>query len=54
MVGSRILIFIPRPEKTGPEGGGGQGDQIFGIPIFLSKGPPLKSGAGHFLFYVTF
>ena len=38
-VGSGILIFCPRPEKTGPEGGAGPGGiQKFGISIFFIKG----------------
>ena len=54
-IGSGILIFCPRPEKMGPEGGAGQGsDQNFGISTFLIKGTPLKSGACHSLSYATF
>ena len=42
-VGSGILIFGPRHEKTGPEGGaGGRGDQNFGISIFFVKRTPPK------------
>ena len=44
-VGSGILIFGPRPEKTGPEGGAGQGaDKNFGISTFFIKGTPAKIG----------
>ena len=56
-LGSRISIFVPRPEKTGPEGRAGQGpNKDFGILTFFIKGtpPPLKLVAGHFLFYATF
>ena len=52
---SGILIFGPRPEKTGLEAEAGQGaDQSFGIAIFLIKRTPAKSGTGRFLFYATF
>ena len=44
-VGSGILNFWPRPEKTGPEGGAGRGgDQNFGISTFFIKGTPAKIG----------
>ena len=40
-VGSAILIFCPQPEKTGPEGGAGQGgNQNFGFQTFFIKGIP--------------
>ena len=42
-VGSGILSFGPRPEKTGPEGGAGRGaDKNCGISTFLIKGTPAK------------
>ena len=48
-VGSGILIFGPRPEKTGPEGGAGQGaDKNFGISTFFIKGTPAKIGRQSF------
>ena len=48
-VGSGILIFGPRPEKTGPEGGAGRGaDKIFGISTFFIKGTPAKIGRQSF------
>ena len=44
-VGSGILIFGPRPEKTRPEGGAGRGaDKNFGISTFFIKGTPAKIG----------
>ena len=42
-VGSGILIFGPRPVKTGPEGGAGRGaDKNFGISTFFIEGTPAK------------
>ena len=42
-VGSGILSFGPRPEKTRPEGGAGRGaDKNFGISTFFIKGTPAK------------
>ena len=53
---SGILIFSPRPEKTGPEGWAGKrGNQNFRISaFFIYKGSPLKSGACDILFMRIF
>ena len=48
-VGSGILIFGPRAEKTGPAGGAGRGgDQNFGISTFLINRTPPKIGRRSF------
>ena len=48
-VGSRILIFGPRPEKTGPEGWASRGaDKNFEISTFFIKGTPAKIGRWSF------
>ena len=54
-VGSGILIFGPRPEKTGPEGGAGRGaDKNFGISTFFIKGTPAKIGRRSLLVLCNF
>ena len=47
--------FGPRPEKTGPEGGAGQGgNQNFGISIFFIKRTPAKIGRRSLLVLCNF
>ena len=49
------MSFGPRPEKTGPECGAGQGaDKNFGISTFFIKGTPLKIGRWSLLVLCNF
>ena len=54
-VGSRILIFYPGLEKTGPKGRAGRpGAKNFGILTFFIKGTPAQMGCGYFLILCNF
>ena len=55
MLGAEFWVLPYGRRKRGQKAGLARGaDQNFGISIFFIKGTPLKSGAGHFLFYATF
>ena len=54
-VGSGILSFGPRPEKTVPENGAGRGaNKNFGISTLFIKGTPAKIGRWSLLVLCNF